>query len=197
MSTPSRAEQLAPPPADQDPRVAAYERLFGAHYRAVAGFVARRVHPTHVEDVVAEVFLVAWRRQAQIPVEPESRPWLLGVARNVILAQCRAAGRQTQLQVRLADDLAVARQHDDSETVATRLDVARAWRMLTPASQEVISLAVHDGLTGPQAARALGISPVAYRLRLSRARRALRRFLAATPSPAAALNSVVPEGPRS
>ena len=34
MSTPSRAEQLAPPPADQDPRVAAYERLFGAHYRA-------------------------------------------------------------------------------------------------------------------------------------------------------------------
>lgn len=48
--------------------------------------------------------------------------------------------------------------------------------------QEAIALAVLDGLTGPEAALVLGISPTAFRLRLSRARKSLRRHLEPNPS---------------
>jgi RNA polymerase sigma-70 factor (ECF subfamily) len=55
------------------------------------------------------------------------------------------------------------------------VDLANAWNALTAAHQEALSLSVWEGLTGAQAARVLGISPVAFRIRLSRARRLLKR----------------------
>ena len=63
-----------------------------------------------------------------------------------------------------------------------RVDLAAAWPRLSPVHQEAIALAVLDGLTGPEAALVLGISPTAFRLRLSRARRSLRRHLEPGPS---------------
>ncbi|XVX20441.1 sigma factor-like helix-turn-helix DNA-binding protein [Actinomycetota bacterium] len=57
------------------------------------------------------------------------------------------------------------------------MDLAHAWRRLSPVDQEALALAVYEDLTSPQAARVLGISAAAYRLRLMRARRALRREL--------------------
>ncbi|HEY5178833.1 MAG TPA: sigma factor-like helix-turn-helix DNA-binding protein, partial [Dermatophilaceae bacterium] len=63
---------------------------------------------------------------------------------------------------------------------------------LTAVHQEALSLAVWDELTGPQAAMVLGISPVAFRLRLTRARRALRHHVEFTP----AQTSPEPAAPR-
>lgn len=59
----------------------------------------------------------------------------------------------------------------------TRVDLGRAWRLLSEPHQEALALAVWDGLTAAEAAAVLGISPVAYRLRLSRARKVLRAHL--------------------
>lgn len=65
----------------------------------------------------------------------------------------------------------------DADLVAQRIDLAAAWRRLSETDQEALSLTVFEDLTSPQAARILGITPASYRLRLLRARRALRRQL--------------------
>jgi RNA polymerase sigma-70 factor (ECF subfamily) len=64
--------------------------------------------------------------------------------------------------------------------VADRVDIAAAWPRLSPVHQEAIALTVLDELTAPEAARLLGISPTAFRLRLSRARKSLRRHIEPT-----------------
>jgi RNA polymerase sigma-70 factor (ECF subfamily) len=65
----------------------------------------------------------------------------------------------------------------DADPVAQRIDLAAAWRRMRETDQEALSLTVFEDLSSPQAARVLGITPAAYRLRLLRARRALRRQL--------------------
>ena len=73
-------------------RRGAFEELFTAHYWAVRGYVRRRSSSAAVEDVVAETFLVAWRRLDAIGEDP--LPWLLGVARRVLANQQRAERRR-------------------------------------------------------------------------------------------------------
>jgi RNA polymerase sigma-70 factor (ECF subfamily) len=162
-------------------RTRAYEALFTRTYADVLRFVARRAHPSHAEDVVAEVYLVAWRRFDDLPEGEGARAWLFGVARNVLLTDHRAASRRAALDVRLAD----ARQHpagDDAGLVSARVDLSRAWGRLTADQRECLALTALDGLTSAEAATVLGTSAVAYRIRLSRARSALRAHLD-TPAP--------------
>ena len=64
----------------------------------------------------------------------------------------------------------------EADAVA-RLDLARAWNALPDDAQEALALAHFDGLSSEQAGQVLGISAVAYRARLSRARRALDALL--------------------
>lgn len=66
---------------------------------------------------------------------------------------------------------------DGADAVAQRLDLAVAWSGLSATEQEALGLTVFEGLTSDQAGAVLGITPVAYRVRLSRARAALRRRL--------------------
>ena len=75
------------------------EALFQRHYRDVATYVRRRAKPDLVEDVVAETFLVAWRRLDEVPVD--ARPWLLGVARKTLATQRRSGARQRSLLTKL------------------------------------------------------------------------------------------------
>ncbi|GEA87554.1 RNA polymerase sigma factor [Cellulomonas cellasea] len=164
------------------PRGPDRERTFTALYEAVypdlLRFVQRRARAEHAEDVVAEAFLVVWRRLDELPRDQDdARAWVFGVARHVLLNADRGEHRRRALGVRLAS----AGPHDVSDApadgVVDRLDLSRAWAALPDAHQEVLALAVLDGVTGPQAAAVLGITPVAFRLRLSRARRVLRQNL--------------------
>ena len=150
--------------------------LFTETYAAVLRFVERRVHPSQAEDIAAEVFLVVWRRLDDVPADGEdARAWLFGVARRVLMARIRGERRRQALAVRIAVDRH-AHTYDglDSDLVARQLDLSQAWTRLSSVHQEALALTVWDGLDGPRAARVLGISPVAFRLRLSRARKALR-----------------------
>lgn len=168
-------------------RTARFTALYEATYADLLRFAQRRVHPTHAEDVVAESFLVAWRRLDDLPPRPDdARAWLFGVARGVILNAYRGAERQRALAVRLADVRTGSAGEFDADLVARQIDVSRAWQRLSGLHQEALALAVLDGLNAPQAAAVLGISPVAFRLRLSRARRALRLQLDHLPRTASA-----------
>jgi RNA polymerase sigma-70 factor (ECF subfamily) len=158
-----------------------FRALYAAHHLDVLRFVARRAHPDAAEDVVAEAFLVAWRRLDEAPRRTDDlRAWLFGVARHCLLNAGRGHARREALAVRVAAAGGVGGDLvHEAEAVAERLDLAAAWRRLTPAEQEVLALTVFEDLTSPQAGAVLGIPAAAYRLRLMRARRSLRRHLEA------------------
>lgn len=166
-------------------REARFRQLYAATYSDVSRFVLRRVHPSHVEDVTAEVFIVAWRRLADIPPTPgEAKAWLLGVARLTLQNSSRGRQRHAALTVRVAENSSHQVDGDaDAELLSCRLDLAAAWPRLSPSHQEAIALIAWDGLSTAQAATVVGVSAVAFRLRLSRARRMLRRQLGESSEP--------------
>lgn len=141
-------------------------------YPYVLRFVRRRVEAGVVDDVVADVFTVAWRRWAAAPAEV--RPWLFGIAHRVIAQDRRTRHRRSALQLRVASDLAHGASGQFADSADTSLDVQRAWARLGLKDREAIALVAWDGLTGDQAARVLGVSRSAFAVRLSRARRRLR-----------------------
>lgn len=170
------------PPARSPQSAERFRGWYASTYQDVRRFVQRRAHTSHTEDVVADAYLVAWRRFEERPEDhDESRAWLLGIARGCLANARRSVERQDALRVRIGrtpDHHSPGNLDDDY--LALSLDLVAAWQRLRPADQEAIALTTWDGLTGPQAARLLGITPTAYRLRLSRARRSLRRLLDST-----------------
>lgn len=188
MSTPQ-----SPPGAPLTSAADRFRAAYGATYPDLLRFVSRRVHPSHAEDVVADVFLVAWRRVDDLPDELDNqRAWIYGIARRTLLTQYRSDRRHEALAVRVAEQRP-ASDEAAPDLVAARLDLARVWGRLTATDQEAIAVTAWDGLDGPAAARVLGITPVAYRLRLSRARRTLRRLLE-LPHNSVARVAALPEG---
>ena len=81
-------------------RQARFEALYQEQVGAVAAYALRRASRETSEDVVAETFLVAWRRLEDVPFE-KPLPWLYGVARRTLANQRRAAVRRDALGTRL------------------------------------------------------------------------------------------------
>lgn len=182
------------PPDDQG--VAWFRTCYQQGYPDLLRFVERRAHPSQAEDVVAEVFLVAWRRLPDLPRDLDgARAWLFGIAHLILANARRGEERRQALAVRIAE---VTTAHDpgaDPALGASQLDLVTAWRRLRAVHQEALALTAWEGLTSRQAAAVLDISPTAFRLRLSRARCALRAHSAYNTSPAAtALAQPKPEG---
>lgn len=177
-------------------------------YDDVLRYVQRRTHEfDRAEDVVADAMLAAWRRIDDLPPDPgDARAWVFGIARNCLLNDSRSARRSDALGVRLAGAVGPARHAaattsadaplptaaivpDTADEVVARVDLAAAWDRLTDDEQDVLSLTVLDGLTSTQAGAVLGITANAYRLRLTRARAALRRGLQGAASRATAAST--------
>src|ERR1700742_1229046 len=78
-----------------------FERLFVEHARAVFAYALRRTDRATAEEVVGEVFAVAWRRRARIP-DHEPVLWLYGVARRILANETRAARRRAALASKLS-----------------------------------------------------------------------------------------------
>jgi len=162
----------------QDDDAARFRACYERVYDDLLRFVQRRAHRSHAEDVVAEVFLLAWRRLPDLPRDLDSaRAWLFGIAHKTLANTRRSADRREALSVRIAEHATLQDPAADPDLVAARLDLATAWRRLPAVHQEALALTAWERLSSPQAAAVLGISPTAYRLRLSRARRALRIHL--------------------
>ncbi|MEU8508674.1 RNA polymerase sigma factor [Streptomyces brevispora] len=133
------------------------------------------------EDVVSLTFLEAWRLREKLRDEGESpRPWLMGIAVNVLRNTGRAARRHDRALARLplrdvlpdfADEL-VGRIADSEELAAAKV----ALGMLRRSEREVFALCVWSGLGYAEAAEALGVPVGTVRSRLSRARTRLRKL---------------------
>jgi RNA polymerase sigma-70 factor, ECF subfamily len=160
----------------------AFERLFHGHHLAVYRYALRRVGERAADDVVAETFLVAWRRHEEIVGDP--LPWLLGVARRICANQLRASVRQASLGRRLAaESLPLS---EDVPIADGRLK--QALGQLGERDREVLLLVAWDGLSNGDAAKVLGCTTTAFRVRLHRARTRLAQALDEADSRAAAIN---------
>jgi RNA polymerase sigma factor (sigma-70 family) len=169
------------PPGDQEP-VSALEtfgRAFDDHANAVYRHAVRLSGDwSTAEDVVSLTFLEAWRLRDRLRPGSELRPWLLGVATNVLRNVRRAARRHRAALQRLppptstpdiAEDV-VGRIHDADQLAAA----VAALQRLRRTEREVFALCVWSGLNYSAAADALGIPVGTVRSRLSRARARLR-----------------------
>jgi RNA polymerase sigma-70 factor, ECF subfamily len=153
-----------------------FEALYRAHCGAVRAFVHRRVASAAADDVVSEVFVLAWRRLDQTP--PDELPWLLGIARGVLANERRGAARRLALRDRLKAN-AVAEIEHAPDSFGGESPVLLALGSLGQRDQELLLLVAWDGLDRAQAAAVLGIGTAAFSVRLHRARRRLERALAA------------------
>ena len=156
-------------------REARFRRVCEAHTAAVLAYALRRTSREDAADVVAETFLVAWRRLDDVD-ELTALPWLYAVARRVLLSQRRATRRQQAIAERVAAAEPSASPEAAGGSGSRRL--LDALGRLSEAEREVLMLAAWEELSGPEAARVLGCSATAYRIRLHRARRRLRERLA-------------------
>ena len=176
-----------------------FTALYRAHHGAVLRYANRRTDPEPARDVVAETFLVAWRRMAEVPAEPaEALPWLYGVARRVLANSDRARRRSEHLAMRLLHQGAGPGPAPDlADALTERARLRQALECLPEADQEALRLIGWEELDLAGAAAAMGCSRSTMAVRLHRARRRMMRALRAieqldTP-PAAALASARPE----
>jgi RNA polymerase sigma-70 factor (ECF subfamily) len=158
------------------PAEARFTGLMNDHGRAVLGYLTRRTDPPHAgADLMADVFVVVWRRLDEVPTDPaQARAWLIGIARGVLANHRRGTARRNRLADRLRQHLrnqpAVA---PDDSTSAVRAALDR----LGAQDRELLTLVAWEDLTPGQAAAALGLSPATTRKRLERARARLRAAL--------------------
>jgi RNA polymerase sigma-70 factor, ECF subfamily len=157
---------------DAEDRLAALVR---EHQGAVVAYARRRLGDWQAaEDLAAEVFVVAWRRQHDVPQQP--RPWLYGVARRLLLNEFRRRARRDATERAL---LKPPPSVDDPAVRVTETDrVVRALRGLRESDRELLMLIGWEGLTVGEAATVLAAVPAVVSVRLYRARQRLARLLA-------------------
>jgi RNA polymerase sigma-70 factor (ECF subfamily) len=173
-------------------RSAEHERfvsLYERHASLVLAYARRRIDPAEAEDVLAETFLVAWRRRDDVP--DDALPWLYAVAGNVLRNRTRSERRRAALSTRLAaesarlaaesaaqpppapDDHGRLPADDDAPDPRLRAALDR----LRPLDREALLLTAWEGLTSERAARAAGCSRATFHVRLHRARKRLAQAL--------------------
>ncbi|MER6434662.1 RNA polymerase sigma factor [Streptomyces sp900105245] len=133
------------------------------------------------EDVVSLTFLEAWRLRKKLRPGGESiRPWVLGIATNVLRNTTRTARRHQKGLAQLPLHETVP---DFAEELVGRLAATEqlaaakaALERLRPAEREVFALCVWSGLEHAAVAEALGVPVGTVRSGLSRARSCLRQL---------------------
>ncbi|MFF4115217.1 RNA polymerase sigma factor [Streptomyces sp. NPDC001714] len=179
---------------DSDARVIARSRdeperfavLFDRHAGAVHRYAARRLGPEAAEDLMAETFVTAFQRRHTYDLaRADARPWLFGIATNLVGRHRRAEARRFKALARLPEpveheepvaDRAVAR----AGATGVRRELATALGGLSARHRDVVLLVAWAGLDYEEAAEALGVPVGTIRSRLHRARSRLREALGGT-----------------
>lgn len=153
---------------------------FAYRHRPMVVAYCQRRGSRDPEGLSAETFAIAWEKRSELN-KRDCRPWLIATARNLLYQEYRM--RRKSLTV-TPDFLASIEQHGHEvayEIESLNPEVDRALRSLSREDREALLLVAWDELTPTQAAGSLGISAVAFRVRLHRARqRFIRHFEAAS-----------------
>ena len=142
---------------------------------AVGNYLRRRLYPLSdgdLDDLVAETFVVVWRRFDAMPSDAEL-PWIIGVARNVLHNAQRSSRRRAIHEGALSPR---ANSSSAEDGVVGDARVRHALESLRRDEREVLLLHEWDGLSVADVARIIGVSPDAAAVRLSRVRSRFRAF---------------------
>ncbi len=157
--------------------------LYERHAAAVFRFIARRAGPSAAEDLLSEVFVAALgARKRVVPhASGSALPWLYGIANNVV----RRHLRRSPVPSRSARDAGMDWDAVDAriDAEARRAQLRVALDALSRPERDLLLMVAWDGLTVAEAAEALGISAVAARSRLHRARHRVQRALTGPNAP--------------
>jgi RNA polymerase sigma factor (sigma-70 family) len=159
-----------------------FATLFRRHAPAIMRYVLRRLGRDQADDIVAETFLIAFRhRERYEPTRRDARPWLFGIATNLVRRHRRDEIRMLRALARTGVDPVVesfADQVDDRVSRdSVRPPLAAAIAGLPAAQRDVLLLVTWAQLTYDQAAEALGVPAGTVRSRMNRVRKRLRRAL--------------------
>jgi RNA polymerase sigma-70 factor (ECF subfamily) len=160
---------------------AGFATIFDRHFDAVHAYLQRRVGTDLADELSAQTFLVAFdKRGGYDPSQPDARPWLLGIATNLVRRHHRDEVRQFRAYARSAEDPVL----DAFDGVEARLDASEMRRELVDALAQVpveeldaLLLYAWAELSYPEIASALDIPTGTVRSRLSRARGRIRAAL--------------------
>jgi RNA polymerase sigma factor (sigma-70 family) len=141
-----------------------FEQLYRAHAGAVRTYVARRSDSQTADDVVADVFLVVWRRLGDVP-QDDPLPWLLAVARRTLANRRRTAMRELALRARIRSHRSEPILGPDEQTEIDEA-VLRALAQLNEHDREALLLVAWEGLTPAQAAVVAGVRPNTFSTRV-------------------------------
>ena len=148
---------------------------FSALYHATAAdllkFLVRRTRsPEDATDCLAETFLIAWNKRDELPNQLEqARPWLFGVARNVLKRSRKHDHRAQSATAELARELQGTHCEPPEDD-----PVSAALARLSPVDREIIEMLAWDQLAPREIADILDLSPNVVRIRAHRARLKLR-----------------------
>jgi RNA polymerase sigma-70 factor (ECF subfamily) len=167
------ASLLARSQVDAEAFTAIYERYFQVIHRYVAG----RLGVQAADELAAEAFLVAFRKRDRFdPQRGAVRPWLFGIATNLVAQHRRAEVRRYKAMAQAGPE-PDAESHEErvvTSVTAAGLQLARALAALSQQERDVVLLVALGELSHDEIARALAIPNGTVRSRLSRARKKLR-----------------------
>ena len=157
----------------------AFAAIFDRHAPHIRRYLERRLGAQVADDLLAETFLVAFdKRQRYDLARPDARPWLYGIATNLVGQHRRHEAR------RYRDRAADTTEHDHADRVAAgvtawaaRSRLAEALHGLSPEDRDVLLLVAWEQLGYEEVAAALAIPVGTVRSRLHRARRKVRAAL--------------------
>jgi RNA polymerase sigma factor (sigma-70 family) len=160
-----------------------FAALFDRHAALIHRYIARRANPAIADDLVAETFLAAFRRRRRYDLScRDARPWLYGIATNLIGQHRRDESRRLRIRGLIAPDRDPSGHADqvaaNVTASGTKAELARALAGLPAAERDVLLLIAWEQLSYDETAAALQIPVGTVRSRLSRARARLREELA-------------------
>ena len=166
----------------EDPQ--AFAGIFDRHAQLLFRFLIRRVGRDHADELLAETFRIAFERRASFDAAySTSRPWLYGIASNLIAKHRR---REQRRLVATAKLIPPPPQGDVADAVAADIDARRLWprvvnavSALPDADRDALLLFAWEGLSYEDIAQALDIPVGTVRSRLSRARSRIRELVSA------------------
>jgi RNA polymerase sigma-70 factor (ECF subfamily) len=160
----------------------AFAAIFDRHATEIHRYAARRLGAALAEDVVGETFLVAFRRRDRYDLKyRDARPWLFGIATNMISRHRQAEVRFYRALARTGVDPVIESPADDVVTrvaaAGQRRAIAAALARLSQPDRDTVLLVDWAELSYDQAASALRVPVGTVRSRLNRARRKVREAL--------------------
>lgn len=166
----------------------AFAELYDRHAASLHRYVTRRLGADLADDVVGETFLIAFRRRGGYDTgRAEARPWLYGIAANLISRHRRSELRAYRALARSGADPVAQGYAADPDAVDGRLTaqaagaaLSSALRGLSDGDRHVLLLIAWEDFSYEEVADALGIPVGTVRSRLNRARRKMRSALGDT-----------------